>query len=42
MATRLKTIEYWYPEISGLTDNVNTNFTQITVYIPEFSGIVTF
>jgi hypothetical protein len=42
MATRLKTIEYWFPELSSLPDNTDTNFTQITAYIPEFSGTVTF
>jgi hypothetical protein len=35
MATRLKTIEYWFPELASITDNTDTNFTQITVYIPE-------
>lgn len=35
MATRLKTIEYWFPELASITDNSDTNFTQITVYIPE-------
>jgi hypothetical protein len=35
MATRLKTVEYWFPELASVTDNTDTNFTQITLYLPE-------
>lgn len=35
MATRSKTIEYWFPELASVTNNTDTNFTQITVYIAE-------
>lgn len=42
MATRLKTIEYWFDELATVVDNTDTDFTQITAYIPEFSGTVTF
>jgi hypothetical protein len=35
MATRLKTIEYVFSELSAATDNTDTNFTQITIDIPE-------
>ena len=35
MATRLKTVEYAFPVMTSLTNNVLTNFTQITVYLPE-------
>lgn len=41
MATRLKTVEYWFPELAAVTDNTDTNFTQITVYLPE-TGTKTF
>lgn len=38
MATRLKTVEYWFDLItSTITDAADTNFTQITVYLPESS-----
>ena len=37
MATRLKTVEYWFPELETLADLTDTNFTQITVYLPESS-----
>ena len=39
MATRIKTVEYWFPELASVTDNTDTNFTQITVYLPESSKI---
>jgi hypothetical protein len=43
MATRLKTVEYWFPMIDTLADNAATAATQITVYIPEAAaGVVTF
>lgn len=42
MATRLKTIEFAAPVLSSASDAVVTNFTQITVYIPEGGGTVTF
>lgn len=42
MATRLKTVEYWFSELETLSDNTDTNFTQLTVYIPEGSSTVTF
>lgn len=35
MATRLKTVEYWFPHLATIPDNTTTNFTQITVYLPE-------
>src|SRR4030043_492326 len=35
MTTRLKTVEYWFPELASVTDNTDTNFTQITVYLPD-------
>lgn len=37
MATRLKTIEYYLSEMDSISDNVATNFSQITVDIPEGS-----
>lgn len=37
MATRLKTIEYYLTEMDSLPDNTATNFSQITVDIPEGS-----
>lgn len=42
MATRLKTVEYWFPYVGTIADATNTNFTQITVYIPEATSGVTF
>lgn len=42
MATRLKTVEFAFPTLSSAADAVVTNFTQITVYIPEGGGTVTF
>ena len=35
MATRFKTIEYWFNHLGSLPDNANTALSQITVYIPE-------
>lgn len=35
MATRLKTVEYAFPVLASLANNTLTNFTQITVYLPE-------
>lgn len=35
MATRLKTIEYWFPHLASAADASDTSFTQITVNIPE-------
>jgi hypothetical protein len=37
MATRIKTVEYWFPELAAATDNTDTTYTQITVYLPESS-----
>ena len=37
MATRLKTVEYWFPMLATAVDATDTNFTQITVYLPESS-----
>jgi hypothetical protein len=42
MATRLKTIEYWFPLMATAADATETNFTQITVYIPEGGGALAF
>jgi len=43
MATRLKTVEYWFPHQATMADNTATALTQITVYIPEAaSGSITF
>ncbi len=35
MATRLKTVQYAFPTLASVTNNTLTNFTQITVYLPE-------
>jgi hypothetical protein len=35
MTTRLKTVEYWFPELAAIADATDTNFTQITVYLPD-------
>lgn len=35
MATRLRTREYWFPMLSTAVDATDTDFTQITVYLPE-------
>jgi len=37
MATRLKTVEYWFPMSQSVVDVTDTNLTQITVYLPENS-----
>ena len=37
MATRLKTVEYWFPIMDTLPNATFTYFTPITVYIPESS-----
>lgn len=42
MATRLKTVEYWFSELETLNDLTDTNFSQITIYIPEGSSSVSF
>ena len=41
MTTRLKTIEFATPQLNTLADNTLTALTQITMYIPEFSGTIT-
>src|SRR5215216_3528081 len=41
MATRLKTVQYSFPVLASLVNNTLTNFTQITVYLPE-TGTKTF
>lgn len=38
MATRVKTIEFWFPAGTTLVDNTDTNLTQITLYRPETVG----
>lgn len=35
MALRLKTVQYAFPTLAAVTNNILTNFTQITVYLPE-------
>lgn len=35
MATRLKTLEYWFPTLASIPDVSATALTQITLYIPE-------
>jgi hypothetical protein len=37
MATRKKTVQYAFPILASVTDGVVTNFTQITLHIPESS-----
>lgn len=37
MATRLKTVEWWFPSGTTLNDVTDTNLTQITVSLPESS-----
>lgn len=37
MATRLKTVAFPFPNLASMTDNTTTNFTQITVDLPESS-----
>lgn len=41
MATRLKTVQFSFPVLASLVNNTLTNFTQITVYLPE-TGTKTF
>lgn len=41
MATRLKTVQYAFPTLASLTNNVLTNLTQITIFLPE-TGTKTF
>jgi hypothetical protein len=44
MATRLKTIKHSFVTLASLADNITTNLTQTTIYIPEsgltFSSVV--
>jgi hypothetical protein len=35
MATRLKTIQYYFPHLANAADAIDTSFTPIVVYIPE-------
>lgn len=35
MVTRVKTVEYWFPVIATLADNVATSATQITITLPD-------
>ena len=35
MATRVKTVEYWFPVIATLADNIATSATQISINLPE-------
>lgn len=42
MATRLKTVEYWFPHLATIPDASATSFTQITINIPEASSTITF
>lgn len=35
MVTRVKTVEYWFPMITTLTDNIATAATQITITLPD-------
>lgn len=42
MATRLKTIEYWFPHLATVADASAASFTQITIDIPEASSTITF
>lgn len=37
MATRLKTLEYWFPNQATIADASATALSQITIYIPESS-----
>jgi hypothetical protein len=39
MATQIKTVEYYFPELAAVTDLTDTNFTQITAYLPENSKV---
>lgn len=42
MATRIKTIEYAMPVLTTLIDNTLTEVPAVELYIPEFTGVVTF
>lgn len=35
MANRLKTVQYAFPTLASLTNNLQTSLTQITIYLPE-------
>ena len=39
MVTRVKTVEYWFPMVATLADNILTQATQITIDIPESSPV---
>jgi len=41
MATRLKTVHYAFPTLASLTNNILTDLTQITIFLPE-TGTKTF
>lgn len=41
MATRLKTVQYNFPTLASAVNNTTTNFSQITIYLPE-TGTKTF
>lgn len=41
MATRLKTVEFAFPVLASVTDATVTDFSQITIYLPE-TGTKTF
>lgn len=38
---RLKTVEFWFPMLATVVDATDTNFSQITIYLPE-TGTKTF
>lgn len=38
MATRLKTVQFAFPTLAAVTNNTLTNFTQITVYLPDMTA----
>lgn len=39
MATRLKTVQFAFPTLASITNNILTNLTQITVFLPENSKV---
>lgn len=39
MATRLKTVKYAFPNLASVTNATLTNFSQITLYLPENSKV---
>lgn len=41
MATRLKTIEYFWPTLATANDATETTLGLLTLYIPEASGVIT-